>query len=108
MSRASVYRILQKKDKVVKTKLTNEQKLELIEDSQKSGFCIEDAKSKYSLSKSSVYRILQNKDKGVWTQLPVEYMKTTRTPNTPTLELEKQHLNQYETIQNPINSNDKQ
>ena len=85
LSRASVYRILRKKDKAVRPKLTNKLKLELIEDSQKSGFCIEDAISKYSLSKSSVYRILQNKEKIVKSLLPARKdMNTTRTPNSRT------------------------
>ena len=44
-----------------RTRLTNNQKLTLIEESQKPGFKIEDAKAKYSLSQAAVYRIIQNK-----------------------------------------------
>ena len=46
-----------------RTRLTNNQKLTLIEESQKPGFKIEDAKAKYSLSQAAVYRIIQTKTK---------------------------------------------
>ena len=48
-----------------RSRLTNNQKLTLIEESKQPGFKIEDAKAKYSLSKAAVYRIIQNKDKFV-------------------------------------------
>ena len=74
-----------------RTRLTNNQKLTLIEESQKPGFKIEDAKAKYSLSQAAVYRIIQNKDKIVSSPLTSQgkLLKNNRQLTAPTLELEK-------------------
>ena len=58
-----------------RTRLTNDQKLTLIEESQQPGFKVEDATAKYSLSKAAVYRIIQNKDKFVVAQSPAKRLK---------------------------------
>ena len=74
-----------------RTRLKNNQKLTLIEESQKPGFKIEDAKAKYSLSQAAVYRIIQNKDKIVSSPLTSQgkLLKNNRQLTVPTLELEK-------------------
>ena len=74
-----------------RTRLTNNQKLTLIEESQKPGFKIEDAKAKYSLSQAAVYRIIQNKDKIVSSPLTSQgkELKNNSQLTAPTLELEK-------------------
>ena len=74
-----------------RTRLTNNQKLTLIEESQKPGFKIEDAKAKYSLSQAAVYHIIQNKDKIVSSLLTSQgkLLKNNRQLTAPTLELEK-------------------
>ena len=74
-----------------RTRLTNNQKLTLTEESQKPGFKIEDAKAKYSLSQAAVYRIIQNKDKIVSSPLTSQgkELKNNRQLTAPTLELEK-------------------
>ena len=72
-----------------RTRLTNNQKLTLIEESQKPGFKIEDAKAKYS--QAAVYRIIQNKDKIVSSPLTSQgkLLKNNTQLTAPTLELEK-------------------
>ena len=74
-----------------RTRLTNNQKLTLIEESQQPGFKVEDATAKYSLSKAAVYRIIQNKDKFVSNPLTSQgkELKNIRQPTAPHLELEK-------------------